>query len=250
VSGPWRYVGEALPALPAWHGRPFSTWAPEVQDVNGVWTLWASTADTRGNFCLFRATARTSSGPYTVDPRRVPCDASLNGDIDPSMVSASGHWWLLYKTNANAVGRPPTFYSQLIGPDGMPRGPRFVLLTGDQAWEMGMIEAQNLIQDRATGQWWVTFSAGRTEGTDPSYQMYAAPCNGPAGPCYIQGAVRLIGRNAQGAAPGEGYTFDTPDGQAWIAYNPGGYFTAPINRPLALVKLDFDDEGEPYVVTP
>src|SRR5580700_7837814 len=27
VTGPWKYVGDALPALPAWHGPPFTTWA-------------------------------------------------------------------------------------------------------------------------------------------------------------------------------------------------------------------------------
>jgi hypothetical protein len=41
VTGPWHYVGDALPVLPTWHGHLFSTWAPEVEDVDGVWTLWA-----------------------------------------------------------------------------------------------------------------------------------------------------------------------------------------------------------------
>ena len=137
VTGPWKYVGEALPALPTWHGAPFTTWAPEVEDVNGVWTMWESTADTQGNFCLFRATARTAVGPFAVDPRRVPCDAGTNGEIDPSMVQISGQWWLLDKTNGNGVGKPTTFLSQPIGPDGMPYGPRFTLLTSDQPGRWG-----------------------------------------------------------------------------------------------------------------
>ncbi|MGH9078974.1 MAG: family 43 glycosylhydrolase [Acidimicrobiales bacterium] len=250
VTGPWRYVGDALPALPAWHGAPFSTWAPEVQDVDGVWTLWESTADPQGNFCLFRATARAAAGPFTVDPRRVPCDVDANGDIDPSIVMISGRWWLLDKTNGNAVDKPTIFYSQLIGPDGMPSGPRSTLLTSDQPWEMGMIEAPSFVQSPSTRHWWLVFSAGSIDLADPTYQIYATPCDGPEGPCHIAQVVKLVRPNAQGAAPGEEYAFDAVDGQAWIAYNPGGYFAAPVDRPLALVKLDFDDQGEPYAVAP
>ncbi len=250
VTGPWRYVGDALPSLPSWHGAPFTTWAPEVRDVDGVWTLWASTADPQGNFCLFRATAEAPAGPFAVDPRRVPCDADTNGDIDPSMVKVSGQWWLLDKTNANAVHQPTTFFSQRIGADGMPEGPRLTLLSSDQPWESGMIEAPNLIQAPRTGQWWLIFSAGGLDPNAPTYQVYAAPCQGVQGSCRSSDAVRLLARNAQGLAPGEEYAFDAVGGQAWIAYNPGAYFAAPINRPLALVKLDFDDQGSPYVVTP
>jgi hypothetical protein len=180
----------------------------------------------------------------------VPCDASTNGEIDPSMVEVAGQWWLLDKTNGNGVGKPTIFYSQRIGPDGFPFGPRFALLTSDQPWEMGMIEAPSLIQNPATGQWWIVFSAGSNDIKDPTYQIFTAPCDGAAGPCHIHSVVKLVSRNAQGAAPGEEYAFEAKGGQAWIAYNPGGYFAAPVLRPLALVKLDFDDLGTPYVVTP
>jgi hypothetical protein len=250
VTGPWRYVGDALPALPAWHGPPFSTWAPEVQDVDGAWTLWASAADPQGTLCLFRATASTAAGPFTIDPRRVPCDTDVNGDLDPSPVKVSGQWWLLEKSNGIAVGKATTFLSQRIGPDGIPFGPRFTLLVSDQPWEMGQIEAPSFIQNPTTKQWWLVFSAGGIDLDNPSYRIYTTPCDGPQGPCHIGSVVKLVSRNAQGMAPGEEYAFDASDGQAWIAYNPGAYFAPPQNRPLALVKLDFNDQGGPYVVTP
>ncbi len=250
ITGPWTYVGEALPALPTWHGALFTTWAPEVQDVNGVWTMWGSTGDTQGSFCLFRATARTAAGPFVVDPRRVPCDASTEGEIDPSMVEVAGQWWLLDKTNGNGAGKPTTFYSQRVGPDGMPYGPQYMLLTSDQPWEQGMIEAPSLIRSPLTKQWWLVFSSGSSDYHSPTYQIFTTPCDGPAGPCHIQSVVKLVGSSPQGAAPGEEYAFRGPDGQAWIAYNPDGYFFPPATRPLALVKLDFDHHGTPYVVTP
>ncbi len=166
------------------------------------------------------------------------------------MVQISGQWWLLDKTNGNGVGKPTSFLSQPIGSDGMPYGPRFTLLTSDQPWEMGMIEAPNLVQSPSTKRWWLVFSAGSFDPNDPTYQIYTTPCDGPEGPCHIGSVVKLVSRNAQGAAPGEQYAFRGPDGQAWIAYNPDGFFVQPTLRPLALVKLDFDDQGTPYVVTP
>lgn len=250
VTGPWRYVGDALPTLPTWNGAPFSTWAPEVQEVDGVWTLWASTADPNGNLCLFRATAHRAAGPFTVDPRRVPCDTGLNGDIDPSMALVAGQWWLLDKTNGNAVGKPTTFFAQRLARDGLPAGPRTALLTSDQPWEQGMIEAPNLIRNPANGQWWLIFSAGSVDPANPTYQIYAVPCDGPTGPCLIGNVVDLVSHNAQGVAPGEEFAFDDASGQGWMAYNPGAYFADPPSRPLALVKLDFGGQGEPYVVTP
>jgi hypothetical protein len=166
------------------------------------------------------------------------------------MVRVNGEWWLLCKTDGDAVGQPTTFLSQRIGRDGLPYGPRFTLLTADQGWESGTIEAPNLIQNPGTGQWWLVFSAGNFDPGRPTYGIVTAPCDGPQGPCHIESVIHLVSRNFQGAAPGEEYAFVDPTGQIWIAYNPGGPFDPPNLRPLALVKLEFDTQGQPYVVTP
>jgi Glycosyl hydrolases family 43 len=252
ITGPWKTVRDALPVLPAWHGQPFTLWAPEVRKVSGVWTLWASQDDLQGNKCMFRATAKTAAGPFKVDPRRVSCDTSLNGDIDPSPELINGEWWLLYKTNANnpMVHQPTTLYSQRIGTDGMPYGPRFVLLTSTQPWEGGLVEAPKFVQNPKSKQWWLVFSSGSFDQHNPTYQIYTTPCDGPEGPCHIGGVVLLVHKNRQGSAPGEEDAFVALDGQIWIAYNPAGPFLQPDIRPLALVKLDFDEQGEPFVVTP
>jgi arabinan endo-1,5-alpha-L-arabinosidase len=252
ITGPWHYTGNVLPALPAWHGQYFSLWAPEVHEVNGVWTLWASQDDVQGNKCMFRATAKSPAGPFKVDPRRVPCDTALNGDIDPTPEFIDGQWWFMYKTNANnpMVHQPTTIFSQRIGADGMPYGPRVALLTSTQPWEGGLVESPNFVQDPGSKQWWLVFSSGRFDKSDPTYQIYTVPCDGPAGPCHIDRVVLLVRKNAQGLAPGEQFAFTAPDGQAWVAYNPDGPFLPPGIRPLALVKLDWDAQGEPYVVTP
>jgi hypothetical protein len=251
VTGPWQFVGDALPALPSWHGGDFTTWAPEVQEVNHVWTLWGSTMAVGGAYCLYRATAQSAAGPFVNDPRRVPCEEAVGGDIDPSMVRVGSQWWLLDKTNANAVAKPSTINSQEIGPDGMPFGPRYTLLTSDLPWENGLVEAPNLVSNPATNQWWLVFSAGNYDtATSPTYRISAAPCDGPSGPCHESRIRYLVVGNAQGVTPGEQTAFVGADGQRWISYNPAGFWADPVHRPAALVGLDFDINGVPYVFTP
>jgi beta-xylosidase len=249
-TGPWTFVRDALPVQPTWAANSFSTWAPEVADVNGVWTMWGSAAisSVSPTYCLYRATAKTAAGPFVPDSRRLPCDIALSGDIDPTMVHDSDQWWLVYKTNANGVGLPDSFISIRIGPDGWVSGPSHVAMTATAPWEAGMIEAPSLVENR--GQWWVIFSVGDPFIAEPTYHIAAAPCDGPAGPCHISAVVSLVTTNLQGNGPGEQAVFTDAAGQPWIAYNPSGFSRPRDRRPLALVRLGFDHEGDPYVITP
>jgi Glycosyl hydrolases family 43 len=252
VTGPWKQVGDALPTLPSWEGGQFDTWAPEVANINGVWTLWGSTADGEygpGHFveCDYRATASSPAGPFVVDPVRAPCDLLVGGDIDPSPFKVGSQWWLVDKTNANSVGRPTVFYSQRIAPNGEPIGQRYAVLTSDLPWEEGLIEAPNFVES-PDHHWWLIFSGGDFDLTRPTYRIAAVPCAGPEGGCDESRLTLLIGSNSQGTAPGEQEAFVDRTGQWWLAYNPDGP-GAP-TRPLALVKLNFDVKGIPYVSTP
>ncbi len=211
--------------------------------------MWGSaSAANESALCLYRATAKTAAGPFVPDPRRLPCDVALNGDIDPTMVRSGGQWWLMYKPNANAVGEPDSFISIEIGPDGWVTGPSHVVMTATQPWEADMIEAPSMVQNR--GQWWVVFSVGNPVGVVPTYHIAAAPCDGLAGPCHIGEVVSLVTSNLQGNAPGEQSVFTDTGGQIWVAYNPSGFSRRGDVRPLALVRLDFDHEGSPYVAPP
>ena len=251
-TGPWTFVGDALPHRPVWSKRGFDMWAPEVQDINGVWTMWGSSkiaAFPRIN-CLYRATATTAAGPFNVDPRTQCNDYSQDGDIDPTMSSSGGVWYLIYKINGNTFRLATKFVSVRLDPSGLPVGPEHLLLVSDQYWEAGMIEAPSMVLNASNGQWWVVFSAGSFSKTDPSYEIVAAPCAGLGGPCDINQVVDLVRTNEQGAGPGEQSVSIDQYGQAWIPYNPAGPFHDPFLRPLAQVKLDFDLHGLPYVVTP
>ncbi len=251
VTGPWTYAGNVLPALPSWSTGAY-TWAPEVAEINGVWTLWGSTGD--GEYgpnhfvvCIYRATAPSPAGPFVVDPVRAPCDALIGGDIDPSPFEVGDQWWVVDKTNANSVGRSTTFYTQRIGRNGELAGPRYAILASDLPWEEGMIEAPNFVQG-PNRRWWLIFSGGWFGPTDPTYRIAAVPCAGPKGGCDESRLTFLVDANQQGYAPGEQDAFADQNGQWWLAYNPSG--PAALSRPLALVKLNFDARGIPYVSTP
>jgi beta-xylosidase len=252
LSGPWTDQGNVLAGLPSWEGRGFETWAPEVADINGVWTMWGSTSD--GEFgadhnpmCIYRATAPSPAGPFVVDPTRAPCDLLLGGDIDPSAFEVGNQWWLVDKTNAYAVDRPTVMYSQRIGANGELTGPRYEVLTPDLPWEQGLIEAPNFVQS-PNHQWWLVFSGGNFNPPVPTYRIAAVPCAGPEGGCDDSRAVVLVAPNLQGNAPGEQETFQDESGQWWLAYNPGGPLST--DRPLVLNELNFNAKGIPYISTP
>ena len=124
------------------------------------------------------------------------------------------------------------------------------MLVSNQLWEAGMIEAPSMVRNQSTGRWWVVFSAGSFSKILPTYEVVAAPCGGLTGPCNINQVVDLVSTNEQGPGPGEQSVSIDRNGQAWMPYNPAGPFHDPYFRPLAQVKLDFNLQGRPYVVTP
>ena len=257
MTGPWTWAGDALPKLPSW-ASPGSTrtWKPSIVDINGTWTLWgASALGTSNGLCLYRATGPTALGPFTVDtnPAISPaafCPAAAGGDIDPEPVRArDGTWWLTWKYNGNVSGQPTALLSMQLGSNGEPVGPVHTLLTSDQPWEAGMLEAPSFVEDQVTGTWWLTFSAGDF-GTPDTYQIAAVPCASLGGPCDDADPVHLVSTNSQGPGPGEQSTFTEFNGDMWMVYNPNGPFVDPSDRPLAVVRLGFDAAGNPYVGSP
>ncbi len=257
VTGPWTWAGDALPTLPSWvaTGQP-DVWKPSVADIDGTWTLWGSAVlGNTDSLCLYRATGPGPLGPFTVDnnPAVSPanfCPVAVGGDIDPRATEArDGTWWLSWKYNANVTGKSTALLSSQLAADGEPTGPVTTLVTSDQAWEVGMVEAPSFVQDEVTGTWWLTLSGGDF-GTPNSYQIAAIPCASLAGPCYDAYTVHLVSTNSQGVGPGEQSVFTEPDGAMWILYNPSGPFVDPGLRPLAVVRLGFTLAGLPFIGDP
>lgn len=252
-TGPWTWAGDALPTTPSWASDDFRLWTPEVANINGVWTLWGSAGvKDSPSLCLYRATGPTAAGPFVPDagPARW-CDVASGGAIDPQMIKDdAGDWWLIFKVNRNVIGLRTGLGSMRIGADGLPTGAVHPLLEADQPWQHDLIESPGFIQDPVTKRWWLTYSGGKFAGETTNYGVAAVPCVGPGGPCFGQFLVPLVATNLQGAGPGEQSVFIDTRGGTWMAYNPIAPFVAPDNRPLALVRIGFDERGIPYVAAP
>jgi beta-xylosidase len=253
VEGPWTWAGDALSRPPDWAAAGGVLWTPEVTRINGVWTLWGS-AGMHDNpaVCMYRATGPTAAGPFTPDPGPSPyCDISVGGTIDPQAVrDDDGTWWLVFKINSNVYGQRTELDVSRLSADGHLTGPVTTLVTAELPWMKDLIEAPAFVRDPVTRRWWLTFSAGKFSGDTANYRIAAVPCDGPGGPCDMSALVTLVSTNEQGVGPGEQSVLIDLDGGTWLSYNPSAPFVASNDRPLALVRLGFNDAGVPYAARP
>jgi len=177
-------VSDALPVLPAW-SAPGYTWAPAVTRTDDGWVL-AFTARHRasGRQCIGVATSSRVDGPYTAAEDPLVCDVDKGGSIDPSfVVDGSGTRWLLYKDDGNCCGLPTAIRTVPLTASATDLAGRpTVLLTADQPWEDGLVEAPTM---RRVGDRWLLMYSGNRWDT-AGYAIGAAWCDSPAGPCSKQ----------------------------------------------------------------
>src|SRR3712207_1530736 len=154
----WDFHGDALPALPAW-ALPGDTWAPHpVADEAGHILLYvAARHRASGRHALGVAVSWAPCGPFV--PAASPLVQHEHGAIDPYVFAdADGQRYLLWKSDGNACGQPCWIYLQPLAPDGrVVAGRPHPLITNDQAWEAGVVEAPTLW--RQGGRYHLFYSA-------------------------------------------------------------------------------------------
>ncbi len=246
----WSAVGNALPTLPSW-AEPGGTWAPSVLQVGGTFLLYyvAMVAGPRNEECISVATATSPEGPF-IDNSDAPlvCQSALNGSIDPSpFVDAAGTPYLQWKSNGGA-GHPATIWSQQLTASGtsFAASSPTELLTADQAWEGGVIEAPDLVF--SAGRYFLFYSGNDWNNAD--YAIGVATCRDPAGPCTDLTSQPILSSGPGMAGPGGESVFFDASGTPWIAFHawvPGavGY---PNSRALYLRPLSLS--GPVPVVEP
>jgi hypothetical protein len=240
-------VKDALPTLPPW-SRPGSVWAPAILPREDRFVLYYTTSDrASGRQCISRAVAREPTGPY-VDDSAAPmvCPVPLGGAIDPSpFVADDGTLHLLWKSDGNCCGVVTRIWSQPLTDDGLGiAGPAVGLITADQGWEAGVVEAPAMIQ--RDGQTYLFYSANAWDSA--SYAIGYAVCAGPAGPCRKPADQPWLGSGPEAHGPGGAEFFVNRRGSlrlvfhAWIGgrvgYESGGF------RNLFATGIDFH-EGVP-----
>ncbi|WP_415645712.1 family 43 glycosylhydrolase [Stackebrandtia soli] len=174
ATGPWTVTGiDALPNLGAW-ATPGRTWAPDVsRRPDGSYLLYYTAHSVNPDRqCIGAAVASAPTGPFApVGSGPLVCPANEGGAIDASTFSEDGRHYLIYKTDANAIGQPPIVYLQETSANGLSLiGNRVAILRNDQAAERGILEAPVLVKQ---GGHYVLFYAGGEYWNDSYFTSYA-----------------------------------------------------------------------------
>lgn len=203
-DGGWAVSGtDALPKLGAW-AQTGRTWAPDVsQRPDGSYLLYYTAHSINPDRqCIGAAVASQPEGPFEpVGDSPIVCPADEGGAIDASSFSDGDKHYLIYKTDANAIGRPPVVYLQETTADGLTFvGDRREILRNDQDAERGILEAPVMVKQ---GGHYVLFYAAGEYWNDSYFTSYAtsASLTGP-----FQKAYRplITGASVDGAVNGPG----------------------------------------------
>jgi hypothetical protein len=238
-------VADALPDLPAWAADGF-TWAPAVTQTDHGWVL-AFTAQhaASGRQCIGVATSPVIDGPYTPRSEPLVCDLARGGSIDPSfVVDDQGEQWLLYKDDGNCCGLATTLHAAPLTADATAlAGSPSDLLSADQSWEGGLIEAPSM--QHVDGRWLLLYSANQWDS--PDYAVGAAWCESPAGPCEKQDAPVLTSGSGLDGPGGVEFVSDPAQDRvpivtfhAWPAGEVGDGDGSTRRLQIGRVELDGD----------
>jgi hypothetical protein len=239
----WEPRPDALPVLPPWAQQGW-TWSPAVIEREGTFVMWYAVREPRsGRQAISTAVGADAFGPYD-DRSDGPAVFQLEegGSIDPStFVDVDGQPYLLWKSDANALGRPSALWGQRLSADGRSlEGDPVLLLAHDRRWERPLVEAPSMVV--ALGRHWLIYSAGRWESA--GYGMGLAVGPGPLGPFDKMARRRpWVGGDASGAGPGGQEAFVDLSGAVRLAYHAWhpqrvGY-RAGGERTLRIGYLDF-----------
>jgi beta-xylosidase len=245
------FAADALPSLPGWavEGR---TWAPGVARISGRWVMYFTARHAAsGRQCIGVATSQSPSGPYVPHGAQpLICQLSRGGSIDASpTASPDGTWWLTWKSDDNALGRPTHIWSSRLTADGLAlAGATHHLLAAgharEAAWGTHVIEGPDLVVD--AGRWWLLYGGGRWDTA--SYFVHVAKCTGPAGPCtrVANPASPWLDRSSGIPGPGGASVFRDA-GNRWYATFHGwrgavGYAAGGM-RAAHVEPLTFDGPG-------
>jgi hypothetical protein len=254
VMGKYLSLRDAMPTLPAWVEPNTGLWSPDVRKVGKTYVMWFSgrykgyTLST-GQLaeCIGVATSMSPTGPFN-SPSLTPtiCQTFENGDIDPrTLVAPNGQEWLYWKNDGNAgrVLLTTHIYAQRLEINGQtPIGATSVLLASDLPWELGLIEAPDMV--RVGSQYLLFFTGNSSWGESSGIGL--ALCKGPGGPCDSPYSGPWLGSNVQGAGPGE-ETVYTQNGVTWMLYTPHSLYYPFALPTLVAARIAFTPNGMPYI---
>ena len=202
---------DALPNLPSW-SSPGYVWAPAVLQRPGGFVLYYATrVAATGQQCLSSALSGRPEGPF-VDGSTGPFQCPPGGGaIDPEpFVASDGRTYLLWKNYDGQTG----IVGQELAADGRSLvGPMHLMLTADQPWEAGIVEAPTMVEH--DGRYYLFYSGN--DWATANYAIGYAVCDSPVGPCTKPSPTPWLGSTPSAQGPGSPDVFADSQGQLWIA---------------------------------
>ena len=209
----WRFVGDALPTLPAWADAEGDTWAPHVQPIDGTYVLYFSSRDlASGAMQIGAATSDTPSGPFT--PLEAPLVDAAFERIDPQVMESRDGLFLYWsQLNTVRVARLSPNGTRVIGPTDTILSPIGREGTGYDSVVEGAWATEH---DR----WVYLFYSGDVCcGPDAHYAVMVARARSPRGPFERFDGNPVVELNDAFTAPGHGSVYTASDGRRWLLYH-------------------------------
>ena len=235
----WTAIGNALPSLPSWAGADL-TWAPAVATLDGHFSAVLRRRRRRheGRMHLGGDVRRAGWPFHRPVQQPLECQKSLGGSIDPSVfVASDGTPYLVWKSGGPGSS---AIWSRQLEPTGKsfaPGSTPTLLLTPDQPWESGTVEAPDLVADG--GRDYLFFSGN--DWNSANYAVGVASCTGPLGPCTESSTKPILASGDGVDGPGGESVFTDATGNFFIAFHAWvpGSVGFPNSRDLYIRHLSF-----------
>jgi arabinan endo-1,5-alpha-L-arabinosidase len=217
----WQWLGDALPAKPAWASRTWNFWAPHVVRHEGRYFLYYSAepdspaTGPKTGLCLAVATSARPEGPFADSGRPLQCGEGFV-NIDPMAFDdpATGKHWLYWGS-----GFQPLKVRELA-PDWLSFAP------GSAAVDLVPPDKGRPYEELVEGSWvvrrggfyYLFYSGNNCCGKDAHYAVMVARSRRATGPFEKAPAPILV---AQGhwLAPGHNSLATDRAGRDWIVYH-------------------------------
>jgi beta-xylosidase len=211
----WDRVGTVFNELPSW--ATGNLWAPEITEDKGRYYVYYTARKKDGPLCVAVASADQPDGPYT-DHGTLVCEEV--GSIDGFPIrDENGVRYLIWKEDANSVGKPTPIWAQELSEDGtkLLGAAPVKLFQNDPSWEANLVEGPFVM--RHEGYFYAFYSAAACCGKACSYSLGVARAKNLLGPWEKHAKNPILAGNEVWKCPGHGSVVDNGAGRFFLLYH-------------------------------
>jgi beta-xylosidase len=209
----WESKGYVFDKKPEWADYYF--WAPELSYENGKVYVYYAAHKKNGNLCVGIASADKPEGPYH-DHGPLVCQEDGSIDAFP-MRDKNGKLYLVWKEDANSIGRPTPIWIQEINEQRTALiGDKKELFRNDAKWEGNLVEGVSMI--RHGDYYYAFYAAAGCCGVACTYSVGVARAKDLLGPWEKYDKNPIMINSQKWVCPGHGTPVEK-DGRYYFLYH-------------------------------